>query len=89
MIGDAAFDTPYGAKPAHVRDVACLARPGRNRARARHDEYQSARVRRWRRHRAEVLAQALDSLDDGDRRALAAALAPLRRLTENMEGTAS
>jgi hypothetical protein len=49
----------------------------------------AARVRRWRRHRAEVLAQALDTLDDGDRRALATALAPLRRLTENMEGAAS
>ena len=49
----------------------------------------AARVRRWRRHRAEVLAQALDTLDDDERRALAAALAPLRRLAENMERTAS
>jgi DNA-binding MarR family transcriptional regulator len=45
----------------------------------------AARVRRWRRHRAEVLAQALDTLDEHERTALAAALAPLRRLAENME----
>jgi DNA-binding MarR family transcriptional regulator len=45
----------------------------------------AARVRHWRRHRAEVLAQALATLRDDERRALAAALAPLRRLTENME----
>jgi len=48
----------------------------------------AARVRRWRRHRAEVLAHALDTLDAGERAALAAALAPLRRLTDNMETVA-
>src|SRR5687768_11565403 len=46
----------------------------------------AARVRRWRRHRAEVLAQGLDTLDEGERATLSAALAPLRKLTENMEG---
>jgi DNA-binding MarR family transcriptional regulator len=45
----------------------------------------AARVRRWRRHRAEMLARALATLDDDERAALDAALAPLRRLTENME----
>jgi DNA-binding MarR family transcriptional regulator len=45
----------------------------------------AARVRHWRRRHAEVLAQALATLDDDERCALAAALAPLRRLTENME----
>jgi DNA-binding MarR family transcriptional regulator len=45
----------------------------------------AARVRQWRRHRAEILARGLDTLDDSERDALAAALAPLRRLGENME----
>jgi len=45
----------------------------------------TARVRRWRRHRAEVLARGLDTLDDDERAALAAALGPLRRLGENLD----
>ena len=45
----------------------------------------SARVRYWRRQRADVLARGLATLNDDERAALAAALAPLRRLGENME----
>ena len=45
----------------------------------------AARVRRWRDHRAAVLARGLDTLDDHERAALAAALAPLRRLGENLD----
>jgi DNA-binding MarR family transcriptional regulator len=45
----------------------------------------TARVRRWRNHRSDVLARGLDTLDDHERAALAAALGPLRRLGEHLE----
>jgi DNA-binding MarR family transcriptional regulator len=45
----------------------------------------SARVRRWRTHRAATLARALDTLDDDERAALASALRPLRRLSESLD----
>jgi DNA-binding MarR family transcriptional regulator len=45
----------------------------------------SARVRRWRQHRTEVLARGLDTLDPGERAALGAAIEPLRRLAQNLE----
>lgn len=45
----------------------------------------AARVRRWRRHRAEMLSRALDALDATERTALAAALAPLHHLTESLD----
>ena len=45
----------------------------------------AARVRRWRSHRATILARALDTLDDRERDALAAALDPLRHLIESLD----
>jgi DNA-binding MarR family transcriptional regulator len=45
----------------------------------------TARVRRWRRHRAATLTRALDALDDDERAALSHALAPLRHLTGNLD----
>ena len=48
----------------------------------------SARVRRWRSHRAALLARALDTLDDHERAALAAALDPLRRLSQSLDAIA-
>jgi DNA-binding MarR family transcriptional regulator len=45
----------------------------------------SARVRRWRRHRAMILSRALDALGDDERAALANALTPLSRLTEHLD----
>jgi DNA-binding MarR family transcriptional regulator len=48
----------------------------------------TARVRRWRSHRADILARALDTLDDDERTALAAALGPLRHLRECLDAIA-
>ena len=45
----------------------------------------AARVRQWRRHRAEILARGIDMLDDDERAALAAAIAPLRRLGASLD----
>ncbi len=41
-IGDAALDAANRSEAAHVRDIGGLARPRRNRARARHDQDQLA-----------------------------------------------
>ena len=46
----------------------------------------SARVRRWRHHQAEVLARGLETLDDDERAAIAAAIEPLRRLAQSLDG---
>ena len=40
---DAALDAAHGVQPAHLRDVGGLARPGRDRAEARHDDDFGAR----------------------------------------------
>ena len=45
----------------------------------------AARVRRWRSHRAAILARALDTLDGDERDALAAALDPLRHLIDSLD----
>jgi len=45
----------------------------------------AARIRHWRRHRAEVLAKALESLEPAERGALAAALPALRHLAMKLE----
>jgi DNA-binding MarR family transcriptional regulator len=49
----------------------------------------TTRVRQFHRHREAVLARALDTLDDHERRALAAALPAMGRLADSLEAIGS
>jgi hypothetical protein len=74
VIRDAALDAPHARQAAVARDVGGLARPRRQRARARHHEKQFARVvlrfamraviEQLPQHRALVVARIAVDLDE-------------------------
>src|SRR2546429_4136732 len=58
---DAALDPPHAREPAYARNVGRLARPGRDRAAARHHQHALARARLRRRLRSEEHTSELQS----------------------------